>query len=270
MKKEGKSLEVIEQREVEFYDDEIIAVRVKDGTIYVPIRPICERMGLDWSGQRQRIMRDAVLSQKIQGVGVTTTPSQSGVGGGLQEMLALPLDYIGGFLFGMNANRVKKEVRNKLIRYQEKCYQVLSEAFFEGRLSSETNFESLLQNEENPAVQAYKTFQALAKLARHQLVLESRIDSHDERIENLESIVSDTKHSITPSQASQISQAVKAIAMALHKRTKRNEYGGIYGELYRRFEITSYKLLPRSRFDEAMKFLPEWYLQVSGSDTAPF
>jgi len=51
-------------------------------------------------------------------VAVTTTPSGSGVGGGRQEMLALPLDYVSGFLFGINADRVKPEVRDRLIHYQ--------------------------------------------------------------------------------------------------------------------------------------------------------
>ncbi len=34
------------------------------------------------------------------------------------ELLALPLDYISGFLFGINADRVKPEVRDRLIQYQ--------------------------------------------------------------------------------------------------------------------------------------------------------
>ena len=33
-----------------------------------------------------------------------------------------------------------------------------------------------------------------------------------------------------PEQASQISQAVKAVAMELSKQSGRNEYGGVYGE----------------------------------------
>ena len=258
-----KSLAAIEQKRVEFYGDDLVAVRVQDGTIYVPIRPLCELLGLDWSGQRQRIMRDAVLSQKFKGVGVTTTPSKSGVGGGKQDMLALPLDYISGFLFGVNANRVKAEIKEKLIIYQEKCYSVLSEAFYEGRLNPDTDFEVLLQSD-SPAAQAYKTFQALAKLARHQLILESRIDQHEDRLEQLESVIGDPGRHVTPDQASQISQAVKTVAMKLSKASGRNEYGGVYGELYRKFGVTSYKQLPAAKYDEAMRWLNEWRESVEG------
>ena len=258
-----KSFAAIEQKRVEFYGDDLVAVRVQDGTIYVPIRPLCELLGLDWSGQRQRIMRDAVLSQKFKGVGVTTTPSKSGVGGGKQDMLALPLDYISGFLFGVNANRVKAEIKEKLIIYQEKCYSVLSEAFYEGRLNPDTDFEVLLQSD-SPAAQAYKTFQALAKLARHQLILESRIDQHEDRLEQLESVIGDPGRHVTPDQASQISQAVKTVAMKLSKASGRNEYGGVYGELYRKFGVTSYKQLPAAKYDEAMRWLNEWRESVEG------
>lgn len=262
-----KSLQVIEQKQVTFYGDEIIAVRVKDGTVYVPVRPICDLLGVSWSSQQNRINRDEVLSKAANNISVFVTNTQDQ--GQQRTMLCLPLDCISGFLFGLTASRVKEDIREKIIRYKEECYKVLSEAFFEGRLNPDTDFEALLQSD-SPAAQAYKTFQALAKLARHQLILESRVNQHEERIEQLESIVGDTRHQVSPDQAAQISQAVKAVAMELGKRSGRNEYGGVYGELYRKFGITGYKLLPKNRFNEAMTFLTTWYSQTTGTDDLPF
>ena len=63
---------------------------------------------------------------------------------------------------------------------------------------------------------------------------------------------------MTPEQASQISQAVKAVALEFGKKSGRNEFGAGYGELYRQFGITSYKMLPARQFDKAMAFLTEW------------
>jgi hypothetical protein len=268
MAESDKSVAVVEQRQVEFYGDEIVAVRTEEGTVYVPIRPVCRLLDVDFDAQRRRINRDAVLSEEVMSVVVTTTDSDdpSSRRPRHSEMLALPLEFLSGFLFGINAQRVKEEVRERLIRYQRECYKVLSEAFFEGRLTADADFDLLLQNSDSPVVQAYQTFQALAKLARHQLVLESRLDQHEERLEQLESMAGDTRHQITPGQASQISQSVKAIAMTLSKQNKRNEYGGVYGELYRRFEITSYKMLPKNKFDEAMAFLTEWHRSLTGDE----
>lgn len=129
---------VVEQREVLFYDDRVTAVLVASGderVVYVPLRPICELIGVDWSAQRKRVNGDPVLSRYVQGVAVTTTPSADGRGGGVQEAICLPLDYLNGWLFGINAERVRPEIRERVIRYQENCYRVLAEAFREGRLT---------------------------------------------------------------------------------------------------------------------------------------
>jgi hypothetical protein len=67
----------IEQKTVVFYDDEITAVLVdadNQPQVYVPVRPICEQLGLAWSSQLQRIRRDPILSEEILGVFVTNTP----------------------------------------------------------------------------------------------------------------------------------------------------------------------------------------------------
>lgn len=52
---------------------------------------------------------------------------------------------------------------------------------------------------------------------------------------------------ITDEQASEIMNRVKAIAESLRDPSK-NHYQSIFGELYRLFKITSYKLVPQSRY----------------------
>lgn len=259
-----KTLAIIEQKTVEFYGDAIVAVRANDGTVYIPVRPVCELLDLNFDAQRRRINRDAVLSEEVMSVVVTTTDiDPSNKRPRTSEMLALPLDYISGFLFGINASRVKEEVRDRLIRYQRECYKVLAEAFYEGRLNPDTDFETLLHSD-SPAAQAYKTFHALAKLARHQLILESRLDDHDIRLEQLESTIGDPGRYVTPDQASQISQGVKTVALKLGKKSGRNEYGAVYGELYRKFGVTGYKQLPAGKFQQAMNWLNEWREGIEG------
>ena len=251
-----------EQRQVTFYDDELTAVFVeKNGeqTIYVPIRPLCNFLGIAWTAQRQRILRDPVLAEEMRPVIVTITGTGQEV-----ETLCLPLDYLNGFLFGINATRVKEEIRERLIRYQRECYKVLSEAFKEGRLTSDPLFDELLQSD-SESVQAYKMLQAMIKLARNQIMIEAKLDTHDlelsdhrQRLEQLETTLGDPSYYVTPEQAMQISQAVKAVAHELGKRSKRNEYGGVYGELYRRYKVNSYIHLPKSKFEDAMAWLNEW------------
>jgi hypothetical protein len=60
---EGTALLPSAERTVDFYGD-IISVALIDDEIYVPLRSVSEYLGLQWNGQRARIMRDDVLSQR--------------------------------------------------------------------------------------------------------------------------------------------------------------------------------------------------------------
>ncbi|MFZ7222729.1 phage antirepressor N-terminal domain-containing protein [Avibacterium avium] len=85
---------------------------------YVAMKPICENIGLAWNAQYERIKRDEVLAQ---GVVIITTPSN----GGEQQTLCLPIQYLNGWLFGIDVKRVKPEIRETLITYKRECYQAL-------------------------------------------------------------------------------------------------------------------------------------------------
>ncbi|WP_275443331.1 MULTISPECIES: phage antirepressor N-terminal domain-containing protein [unclassified Halomonas] len=97
-----------------------------EGVVRVAMKTICQSIGLDWRSQRQRILRHSVLSK---GVVMITTPSK----GGLQKSLTLPLTKLNGWLFGVDASRVKPEVRDKLVEYQEECFEVLSNYWQKGQ-----------------------------------------------------------------------------------------------------------------------------------------
>jgi hypothetical protein len=126
----SKELVPTEQRQVLFYDDEVTAVRMTDGSVYVPIRPLCDYVGVSWQGQHRRITDDLVMSEAAMSVNLTLTDIEPGSRRPrTSEMLCLPLEYLNGWLFGINPKRVKDEVRERLIRYQRECYKVLAAAF---------------------------------------------------------------------------------------------------------------------------------------------
>lgn len=271
---QSKSLAPVEQRQVLFYEDELTAVLVDEEdrgrVIYVPVRPICDVLGVTWQGQLSRIKRDPVMAEVMMSVNITFTdidpeskrPRSS-------EMVCLPLKFLPGWLFGIQANRVKPEFKGKILLYQRECYDVLAEAFKEGRLTGDPTFSELLKTD-SPAVQAYKMIMAMAEMARQQILLESKVSEHDRRIEALETLVSDTGAFINKEQAMHLSQAVKTLALEIGKRTGKNEFQGVYGELYRRFRIPSYRELPAYQFNGAMKFLREWYASRIGDEDVPF
>lgn len=92
----------------------------------VAMKPIVEGIGLGWQSQYNRIQRQPVLKSVI--VMMNTT----GADGKSYQMLCLPLDYLNGWLFGVDANRVREDIRDTLIMYQRECYQVLANYWLQG------------------------------------------------------------------------------------------------------------------------------------------
>ena len=104
------------------FNGQTVPVFTQNNQHYVAMKPICENIGLDWKAQYDRIKRHAVLSE---GMVMMTTPSK----GGEQQTICLPLDYLNGWLFGVEANRVKPQIRESLLQYQRECFRVLNEHF---------------------------------------------------------------------------------------------------------------------------------------------
>src|SRR3954453_6303286 len=123
----------LEERMIDFYGDSIVAalVTVDDQPeVYVPLRPLCDYLGLDWSAQRRRIGRDPVLAEMLQPLRLT----RGKPAGGDPEVLSLPLEYLPGWLFGISAGRVRAELQDKITRYRRESFRVLWRGFPAGGL----------------------------------------------------------------------------------------------------------------------------------------
>lgn len=257
---EEKALTVVAQREVTFYGDELIAVKAADGQIYVSLPNMCAALGLVTQGQARRIARQEILAEGYTWVDILSSqgqePPQNRRTGVLRADL-LPL-----WLSGLSVKSVRPEMQPKIKQYQREAAQVLWEAFQEGRLTADPTFSDLLKAD-TPAVQAYKALLAAVELARNQVIMEAQLVDHSRRLEAIEAQLGDPGRHVTPDQASQISQAVKAVALRLGKQTGRNEHASVYGELYRTFGVTSYKMVPATRFQEVMDWLTGWHEDLS-------
>jgi hypothetical protein len=114
---------------IPFYEDHLIVQLGEDGEIYVALRPIVEALGLNWSGQLQRIKRDAVLGKHLRTLSVVVTHTE-GREAQHGQVVCLPKQYISGFLFGVSAGRIKDpKLRAKVIQFQEEAHLFLDAAF---------------------------------------------------------------------------------------------------------------------------------------------
>ncbi len=93
---------------VAFNGQAILAVLV-DGKPFVAMKPIIENIGLQWEAQYKRILRHPVLKGSMSMMDIQ-------VDGDVQrrQYLCLPLSMLNGWLFGVDVNRVKEEIKPKL------------------------------------------------------------------------------------------------------------------------------------------------------------
>lgn len=107
---------------ISFQGDTLFAVE-DEGVPFVAIKPISDGLGLKWSGQHDRLNRDPILAE---GIRVMRMPSP----GGEQETVALRLDLLQGWLFGIEVSRVKPEVRPRVLDYKRECFAALHAHFY--------------------------------------------------------------------------------------------------------------------------------------------
>ena len=266
----------IEQRHVDFYGDEITAVLVElddKQSIYVPLRPLCDYLGLNWSAQLQRTRRDAVLGEALISVFITHTEIGRGKGG--RESICLPLEMLPGWLFGINASRVKPELSQVVIRYQRECFPMLWRAWQAEalRVVGVESTDVVVRTDISELERIRDMNLAMARMADQQIELSGRIDVHETRLNTASKLFSGLVRRvaaveeqlaptalITETQSEQVADRVKALAEYLNNLDpkKKPPYGAIFAELYRRFGVSDYHHIKRGQFDEVMAFLNDW------------
>ncbi|MEA3315416.1 MAG: phage antirepressor N-terminal domain-containing protein [Campylobacterota bacterium] len=96
------------------------SVLVIEDTQSVIIKEICKNIGLREQSQQAKIKADPTYQSKL--IKVQTA-------GGMQEVFTIPLSKLNGWLFSINPNKVKPEVKDRLIEYKNECFDVLYNHF---------------------------------------------------------------------------------------------------------------------------------------------
>jgi len=269
--------------------DEVLAARLDTSQIFLPVKPLCTALGVNWPSQRQKIMGDEVLAESTRTLRLKTR-------GGPQNLICMDVEAIPMWLAGIEPSRVRADLRDRLITYKRWVRKTVYDAF-----ARETGIETALGASQamtpaNPDVSALihiaQMAEAIATMARQQASFEQHVDTRftalqgeiveqrEEvmgRLDQAAAVVGSLLHRmnavegmvapgqvISDAQAAEISTLVKAIATEMAERDKgtgakgRNPYQSVFGELYRRFRVSSYHNIPLRRFGEVMAWLREY------------
>lgn len=90
----------------------------------VAVKPVCEILGVDYPGQFNKLKEHPIFGSTI---GLSPTV---GADGKDREMVCIPMRFFPAWLFSINPDNVKEEIRDNLIKYQLKCNDILYDYFF--------------------------------------------------------------------------------------------------------------------------------------------
>lgn len=108
---------------------------VHGGEVWIPLRRMCDNLGLHLEAQQTRVKDDPRFSFRV----IRTVAAD----GKMREMFCLPKEQIHGWLFTINPNKVKASARKTLLAYQREIMRVLDHYFDEGFACYDPDFEEL-------------------------------------------------------------------------------------------------------------------------------
>lgn len=119
-------LEAVNTSYVPFNGQQIITAMAA-GVAYVAMKPIVENLGMSWGTQQQKLMKQL---DKFNCIHMNMVAAD----GKLRKLLCLPLKKLNGWLFSINPEKVRADIRDKLIQYQEECFTVLHDYWTKGHV----------------------------------------------------------------------------------------------------------------------------------------
>ncbi|MBW5823190.1 phage antirepressor N-terminal domain-containing protein [Yersinia enterocolitica] len=139
---------------VVFHGTELFVIE-HNGEPYTPMKPIVEGMGLTWQPQLLK------LHQRFsKGITEIVIPSSSGN----QKMVCLALRKLAAWLATISPNKVRSEIRGRVIQYQNECDDVLYEYWTTGEVKNK-------QPKINPVSQSEIDAYNINALAQHYQVM---------------------------------------------------------------------------------------------------
>jgi hypothetical protein len=258
-----EALVPVEQAAISFYGRQLVAVRladgrIADGRIAAVVRWMCDGMQLDFNAQLQRIRRKTALKGELLSVQVQTE-------GGLQEMAALTLRGLPGWLYTIDETRVAKaEARESVILFQREATDVLAAHFARPRAELPPPAGMVpaepVTKPERPAEGADPLTRAqyhrdMAAWLEWQADIEQwrgGIESRLESVEEVTRLVPEILERLGPQTISPGHQrTVQSLAKRLHE-ARHIAYSTIYTELGEHFHVARYIDIPESRWQEVM------------------
>ncbi len=265
------ALDTLEQVEIPFLDELLLAALGVDGDIYVPVTLFAQHLGMAQPRQQiARIRRDETMEEALRTIAIKTA-------GGPQDMQCLRIDMLTLWLATIRAAAVREAIRPKLKRYKREAARAIL-AYFTAKAQARALATVAPRPEQAPMpatgaspaewrawhlamADMYQMVEAQgATLVEHQ----QRLDRHDEEIAALADNYSGVREVLSimgeiPEPRISIHQQnqLQALVSKIHEATDLHQ-GTIFAAFKKQWRIPRYDELPAAQFDAAYEWLREW------------
>jgi len=274
-------------------------VRAEDGSIYLPLRPICTSLGLSYQPQRRRIQRDPALEEGMREIRLQT-------GGGRQATACMALNLVPYWLSTVEVSRVRPALQDKLTVYRRWVIERVFEAFQRetgiGQATAAATTVSATRDDETLSLVHIRDMGlAIAAFAEQQIAFAAQQQAQDRRIDVLDEgqgqlsarldraagvvggLVRSVKaleqrlapgNVLSEEQAAEVSDQVKTVAEALTARdvaagaAPRDWYGSIYRTLYKRYNVAGYRRIRQEQYADVLSWLDHFHEAASPASQA--
>jgi len=228
-----------------------------DRKFLVPLKPICDVLGLAWNGQNDRTNRDPVLADHIFKIRAPILRSD-GVAQ-KQEVLCITVQRLHYWFGGISTLRAKPEYQEKLIVWKSRMADALY-AYFRSETFPEEVRAELDAAAPPEQREFYRLMEEAAALRRQMGEHGGRLGGLEKRVNDLEMRLVGTDM-ISMAECQQYLTAVGVLGdMLKEQKTKMaSPYAVIHARVKTEFKVPSYQMIPANKFPAVLKYLVDWW-----------
>ena len=247
-----------------FYGEVFNAYLADDRQWYLPLQEVCQTLGLDVSGQRQRIQRDEALSDFLVNIPLET-PYQDTTR--TREVACLNIRRLPYWLGTVEASRVKEEHRKKVVLYKREFAEAAWAVFRSDMIPPDllAEMDTYLLPEEREYLEAMDQMRQVrkkldmlsGKLDEELAKVGAELQDLTGRLGTLEASLIGKKI-VNPAQARLLQEMIATVAEAKHAKTKKPKsqcFAEVHEEFKSAFQVHIYSILPEEQMEAATTFL---------------
>lgn len=216
--------------------DELLAVFRPGEGMAVPVRLVCERLGLNARRQTERLLKHPVLSRGMRRDRVP-------VGGRILEVDVLLHKYVAFWLATISPDQVGADVYDRLVAYQTEVADILAAIYIT---------RAGVPRQDQGHLQLAQLGEQIRQIVAAQQHLEDRVSVVEEIVEDLRQFIP-----VTPAQAEFLLRSLKRIGARYQKKHQKAIYSMLIARFKAELGTQRYDALPAAAYEQALAWIAE-------------